>query len=325
MGPFLIISFILLFFNKVYKTQLDNLIMIKTVIHGIIIFLLILPITSAEPAEIKTGIYVLNLGKFDIGTGSFTADFYFSFKCDNICPVFDFEFSNGRAATTDKIIDLPNEKFYRIQANLNSQIDLKKYPLDSQRLQIVIEDKKSTVDFVRFLPNIDESGIDKDIAFTGWIIKDWTAVETEHVYEVYDETYSRYVFTIPIERIALNSFLKTFLPVIFILLVMFSSYFLDPDKITTRLAMAGSALVASVMFHISISNQIPPVSYLTFADKFMILTYLMVLIAFVINVVMLELLERKKVDLVTRIYRATEYSSIAIALLLYAFLFIVAL
>lgn len=285
---------------------------------------LILPFVNAT-TEIQTGVYLLNLGKFDISTGSFTADFYLSLKCSELCPNFDFEFSNGRAATVDKIIDSPIEKFYRIQANLNSQIDLKRYPLDSQNLQIILEDKKSTIDKVRYVPNIKETGIDPEIAFSGWSVGEWSAIEVEHEYEVYDETYSRYVFTLPIERIALNSFFKTFLPVIFIVLVMLSSYFLDPDKVTTRLTMAGSALVASVMFHISISNQIPPVSYLTFADKFMIMTYLLVLITFAINVVLLELLERKKIELASRIYRATEYSSIAIAFLLYALVFITAL
>ena len=297
----------------------------KIVLLSILLILLAIPLNLAKPSEIQTAVYVLNLGKFDIGTGSFTADFYLSFKCDNVCPAFDFEFSNGRAATVDKIIDTASEKFYRIQANLNSPIDLKRYPLDAQKLQIIIEDKKATIDSVRFVPNLKETGIDKDIAFTGWEIGKWSAVEDEHYYGVYDETYSRYVFTIPIERIALNSFFKTFLPVIFIVLVMLSSYFLDPDKITTRLAMAGSALVASVMFHISITNQIPPVSYLTFADKFMVLTYLLILLSFVINVVLLELLERKKQELVMRIYRATEYSSILVTILLYVFLFVVAL
>ena len=310
-------------FHKIYKHNFDNSFMNKMLVFMIVLVLLVLPVVYAAPAEIQTGLYVLNLGKFDVGTGSFTADFYLSFKCDNACPAFDFEFSNGRAATIDKIINTASEKFYRIQANLNSPIDLKKYPLDSQKLQIVIEDKKATIDSVRFVPNLDESGIDSEIAFTGWTIGEWSAVESEHEYKVYDETYSRYIFTIPIERIALNSFFKTFLPIIFIVLVMLSSYFLDPDKITTRLAMAGSALVASGMFHISISNQIPPVSYLTIADKFMVLTYLLILLTFVINVILLELLERKKNEIVMRIYRATEYSSIAIAILLYLFLFIV--
>jgi len=77
-----------------------------------------------------------------------------------------------------------------------------------------------------------------------------------------------------------------------------------------------------VMFHISIANQIPPVGYLTFADKFMILTYLILLVSFVVNITMIELKERKNERLVVRIHRLTEYSMLAVAPVLYALLFI---
>lgn len=90
---------------------------------------------TANP-EIKVGIYVLNLGKFDVATGSFTADFYLSLKCDKVCPKQDFEFMNGRATSVDKLTDKPNEKLYRIQANLNSPIDLKKFPYDKQQFRL---------------------------------------------------------------------------------------------------------------------------------------------------------------------------------------------
>ena len=103
---------------------------------------------------------------------------------------------------------------------------------------------------------------------------------------------------------------------------MLTGFFLGTDKILTRLTMAGSALVASVMFHISISNQIPPTGYLTFADKFMVLTYLIVLLTFGLNVIMLKLQDFKKKELVEKIHRYTEYSMFIIVAILYALLFI---
>ncbi len=275
-----------------------------------------------EPKEVQVGLYLLNLGKFDIATGSFTADFYLDFQCEKECPEFDFEFMNGRASSIEKIIDEKDEKFYRIQANLNSPVNLRSFPFDRQEMQIIIEDKKATIDTLVYVPDIEESGIDNTIAFTGWRLGNWTAEERQHEYEVYDEVYSQYVFTIPINRIKVNSILKTFLPVIFILLVMLTGFFLGTDKILTRLTMAGSALVASVMFHISISNQIPPTGYLTFADKFMVLTYLIVLLTFGLNVIMLKLQDFKKKELVEKIHRYTEYSMFIIVAILYALLFI---
>ncbi len=285
------------------------------------LFLLCLPLVAAQE-EVNIGLYILNLGKFDIATGSFTADFYLSMTCETECSPENFEFMNGRTSSIDKIIDEPNEKFYRIQANLNSPIDLKSFPFDTQKMQIILEDKEKTIDDQIYIVNSEESGIDPSIVFTGWDIDDWNASVQEHEYSVYDETYSQYIFTINISRIVFNAFLKTFLPVIFILLVVIFSFLIDPDKVSTRLGMAGSSLVASVMFHVAISNQIPPVGYLTFADKFMVLTYMILLFSFLINISMLELQERKKNDIVDRLHRRTEYNIIWAVPILYFLLFI---
>jgi hypothetical protein len=296
-------------------------------------FFLSLFLVSAAPAKslpknipdtnISVGLYILNLGKFDVSTGSFTADFYLSFKCNNTCPQFDFEFMNGRASSLEKIIDSPNEKFYRIQANLNSPIDLKKFPFDNQKLEIILEDKKKTVEELRYIADKGESGIDESITFVGWDLGEWDARVIDHKYAIYNnETYSQYVFTIPISRIMVNAIFKTFLPITFIILVMLSSFVLDPDKITTRLAMVGSALVASVMFHVSIANQIPPVGYLTFIDKFMVLTYFVLLMSFVFNVFLLELQERKKEPLVKKLHSYTEFTMFILVPILYLILFI---
>ncbi|MEM4331040.1 MAG: hypothetical protein QW273_03475 [Candidatus Pacearchaeota archaeon] len=299
--------------------------MSKKLFFLLLIFFCSLAFVSSQnetDKEVKVGIYILNLGKFDISSGSFTADFYLSFKCDNLCPNIDFEFINGRAVTIDKIIDKPNEKFYRIQANLVSPIDLRNFPFDKQKMEIIIEDKRSTKETLVFVPNLEESGFDESIFFTGWKIEDWKAYTREHDYDIYNESYSQFIFEIPITRIKINSVFKTILPITFIMIVMLSSFVLDPDKITTRLSMVGSALVASVMFHVSLANQLPPVSYLTFIDKFMILSYFVILLSFLFNVTLLELYERKKEEKVKRLHRITEFTVFIIVPLLYFLLFI---
>ena len=109
----------------------------KIILSIIIAFIISATIASAQE-EIGIGLYLLNLGKFEVATGAFTADFYLSIKCKEECPALKYEFMNGRAASTEKIIDEPNEKFYRIQANLNSPINLKRFPFDSQKIEIIL-------------------------------------------------------------------------------------------------------------------------------------------------------------------------------------------
>ena len=47
---------------------------------------------------------------------------------------------------------------------------------------------------------------------------------------------------------------------------------------------------------------------LTLADKFMVLTYFVIISAAIFNLILLQLVEQKKSSLVERIHRATEFS-----------------
>ena len=189
-------------------------------------------------------------------------------------------------------------------------------------MQIILEDKKNTVEDLNYVPMDEESGIDDSIAFSGWNIDGWDSEVREHEYKIYGENYSQYIFNVDISRIAISSFFKTFIPVLFIMLILMFSFVMDPDKIAARLGVATSSLIASVMFHISISNQIPPVGYLTTADRFMMVSYFIILASVVLNVLLLELTERKKNELVEKIHRRTEYAVFIVVPIIYLIFFL---
>lgn len=288
----------------------------------ILLLLALVQLVRVSAEEVNVSIYVLNLGEYNPATGSFSADFYLHFKCRSICNTENFEFINGRANNINIIQDMHNEKFYRVHANLHSPVNLEKFPFDKQRMYIILEDTNNAIENLEYIVDYEESGIDNFIVFPGWNIDGWDAEVRNHYYPVYNETYSQYVFTVTVSKILFGSFIKTFLPVLFILLVVLFSFVLDVNKIYERLTMNGSGLIASVMFHITISNQIPPVGYLTFADKFMVVTYLIILTAFVINTYILMLIERKNKMLVEKIHRYTKYNMFIVTPLLYFILFV---
>jgi len=246
-----------------------------------------------KPQEVRVGVYVLSMGKLDVTTGSFTIDFYMSLKSDRPVPE-TFQFLNGRAADVDKITDEPNEKFYRILANLSSPINFRRFPFDAQELQVIMEDTKRVAGALVYVPDPAETGLDASVVFPGWLMTGWNATAAKHRYPAYKEDYSQYVFSVGIERVRMNSFIKTFLPVLFLMLITVSSFILNPDQIVVRLATISSSLVASAMFHISIAGQIPPVSYLTFADKFMVVTYFVLLVSFTLNISIFVLQGKKR-------------------------------
>jgi hypothetical protein len=272
----------------------------------------------SEPQKIRVGVYVLSLGKLDIASATFTSDFYLQLDSDQPIPDSSFELMHGQISSIEKTEDTAEketvngaevtkyEKFYRIKASHETPIDLHRFPFDRQQLVIQLEDKTHGTDEVVYEPDMKASGLDEDVYFTGWRLLGWKLETPEHGYPVYDETFSRLRCSIGIERVKFNMFLKTFLPVIFLMLIVMASFILDPEKVTTRLAAISSGLVASAMFHISISNQIPAVGYPTFADKFMLLTYLLLLCSFFLSIRVFMLQGRNDLEKAKKLNKLSE-------------------
>ena len=275
--------------------------------------------------RIKVGVYVIKIGEFSLTTGSFSVDFYLTLKSEvkPEYPMDTFEVINSKTISIEKIQDLPDMKQYRVRAVLNSAVDLQRFPFDKQKLQIIIENKTYTNDKVKYIPVKEESSLDKMVIFNGWEISGLSVEEQTHKYSVFQEYYSMYTYSVVIGKIIWNSFLKTFFPVLITMLVVACSFTMGvPDNMFDRFAISVIALIATVMFHINISNQIPPVSYFTTADKFMILAYMILLGTFFLNVSFVKLAENKKAHIVTKIHNILKYRMLVVIPLVFLAFFI---
>jgi hypothetical protein len=278
---------------------------------------------QVQPIQVRTSVYVLNLGKFDVSSGSYTVDFYLSMECDEACEP-DFEFMNGRATSMDKLIDEPNSKFYRVQANLAENIDLKNYPFDEHALSITLEDKRGQSNELVFVPDDAQSGVDPKVILVGWELNGWNATSETHHYAPYNEDYSRYSFALNIRRIFLASIMKTFLPVLFIVIVGLLALLIEErDKLWTRIGINTSSLIAAVMFHLNVTSSIPPVGYLTFADKFMLVTYVVLVLSLLSTIIMMMHAKHNDATLEKKIYSVSLYGIPLLTLVGYAVLFFV--
>lgn len=224
------------------------------------------------PVKVKVGLYVLNVGKYDLATGTYSVDFYLSMRSDKDMGEQKFEFMNGRGSL-DKLIDTKLEKFYRVKADLMTNVDLRTFPWDTHALPIVLEHTTRTAKELVYVPDADQTNIDPEVRLVGWELKRFTSTVRDHLYKVYNENYSQYVFNLEIGRVVFASSMKTFLPVIVFLIVTLVSLLIGVEKADSRITMNTALLIAAVMFHLSVQGSLPPVGYLTLADKVMIATY----------------------------------------------------
>ncbi len=77
-----------------------------------------------------------------------------------------------------------------------------------------------------------------------------------------------------IQRPWLAGFLKGILPALIIVCCNFLALFMRIDQMSQRLSITTSTLIAAVVFHLNLTASIPPLGYVTYADMFMLINYL---------------------------------------------------
>ena len=266
------------------------------------------PPAPQAPIRVRVGVYLLNVGRLDIGASTYAMDFYVSFRCDVDCEPGNFEILNGKA-TIEKNDDEPRFKVFRVRAELIAQFDLRSFPFDTHRLIIAMEDKVQQDNKIIYEPDLRMTGIHPSAVVVGWSLdKQWQVKVDRDSYAVYGQSYSRATFSIGTRRPKLSAFLKNLTPALIITLSGFLALLMGADKATPRLTLTTSSLVGSVLFHINMTSSMPPIGYLTFADRLMLINYIGLAAVLVVNVRVLALSEAGQTQLVANRLRQTRYS-----------------
>lgn len=245
-----------------------------------------------RPARVYVGLYLLTLGRLDLASGSYSADFFLTFRCDAPCTLPEFEFLNGRATSVETYELRPGYHELRVQAALVDDFPLNRYPFDRHNLIIALEDKKTPVSDIVFVPDQPHTGVDPKVVVAGWQLDPrWVTHVDEHYYPTFEAAYSRYTFEVFIQRPLLAALLKALLPATFIVIGGMLALLTPPDKI---LPVVTSTLVSTILFHINSTASLPPLGYLTMADRYMVINYLVLLIVLVAAIQMTVFGERDR-------------------------------
>lgn len=251
---------------------------------------------SADPQELTAGVYIINIGKIDLQTGSYDLDFYFWISTSDPSVDFTkekprFDFMNAQRITVDQSTLEPNYYEVRVRGTFLKNMDFRNYPFDKQQVTVEVEGFE-TVDKLVFVPDTAASGHDSLINVPGWNIGENESTILVHQYP--DGAYSRYMFSFVIERAALSSFLKTIFPVLIITTIAMLAFWMSPTNFSPRIGLAASTLLAAVAAHLNAANQIPPVGYLTLMDKVMLVVYALFLNNLLSMVLQMRLVDHKR-------------------------------
>jgi len=277
--------------------------------------------------NVLVGVYALDVGQIDLRTGSYTMDFYLSMRCATVdCNIGPFDFMNGAASSLELEENTTSEKVWRVQADLYENLDLHQYPFDSHALTIQIESQSLTKENLTYLPDPRYSGIDSTIVVVGWSISGWSQSVVDHYYQVYNQTYSRYIFSLNLSREP-TSAIQLFIPVILLTFIALLAMFMYGDVSSVfenRILLTASLLVAAVLLQLGLDSSLPPLGYLTFADWILIATYLVLGAGLVSSITILHYHHQKNSGMIKKIHhhsvRLVPLLAIAVYLLVFLLL-----
>ncbi|MEM3008214.1 MAG: hypothetical protein QXW37_07955 [Candidatus Nitrosotenuis sp.] len=278
---------------------------------------------QTHPAKYEIGVYLLNVGKVDLQTGSYDLDFYMWIRSDDADFTKSkpaFEFMNGRVATETITVE-PHYYEIRVKGTFLKNMNFQKYPFEQLSLTIEVEGLDD-INYVVFVPDVDTSGIDELVNIPGWRLVSNDSQIVEHHYPD-GKSYSRYVFSMTIERHFLSSFLKTIFPVIIITTIAMLAFWMSPTNFAPRIGLGASTLLAAVAAHLNAANQLPPIGYLTLFDKIMIIAYALFLNNLLSMVIQMRFIDHDKKDEAVKINARMRRLMPAIIVIIFFSLFLI--
>jgi len=234
------------------------------------------------PVTVKVGLVLSEVRGYDIQTGTFDTEFFLSLTGDKEMPNVNLDFTNGHGVDCKAIADVPTFKFYRCSGSFTSEVDLRKYPFDTQKLQISFEDQVYGVDTVIFEPDQQRTSLDEGFRIAGYGIASVGAHAYKHQYPPRfdrDDLYvSRYKFVVGVDRFGTSAAFSVYVPAFIIVIISLMGLWCPPDELEVRSNAGAPMLAAAVLFHYSLIQSLPATGYLTAADKLMLGVYVSLLL-----------------------------------------------
>jgi hypothetical protein len=280
---------------------------------------------AVSPDVYLMNITVLNISDIDLNAGTYTVDMFISLICQNApcknAPNWDVMNATEDIDPVDQGSSIEfNSYDYRLKTTLIGQVDYTFYPFDYLYIEIFIEDKKLGSDQITYQLaslNVDEMLFNP----SGWYYKpEQNGSEVTAISYPLDPTkFDRIDIWMFLERDRFGAFMKTIFAALVIVLVGMLSYLLRVEDAKERLALTSSTLVAIVLYHISLVASVPATGYLTFVDKFMVATYVVIFLSLVVSVLLMVYVNNEQNDKAEKLHLRTRWTIPALWILLMAY------
>ena len=199
----------------------------------------------------------------------------------------------------------------RVQGIFASDLDFSEFPFDRQILKItIVPFNPDTVDLIGLTPY--EEWTD------GLKFRDWILIETkgfESSVDYLGETYPTYEFQLFIDRIPNFYIIKVIVPVFIMSLLALCGFLISPADFDARLGVTVTLLLTVVAYTFIAGENLPVLSYLTFVDAYLVVSFFICVVS-VLGTVVFRLLTGVEYDdddiLTLKMHRASKLTGLVL-------------
>jgi hypothetical protein len=165
------------------------------------------------------------------------------------------------------------EQDLNIFVPLSGRFDLRRFPFDRQTLQLQLESFVFPSAQVEFVDDPARTGFDSALRLPEWEIVSATGSVSEVDVMRSRERFSRYTLDIVIARKPGFYLWKVFLPMIVIVALSWSIFWMPEERFAHRSRITATGVLTIVAYQFAFAADLPRVGYLTLLDKAMILSF----------------------------------------------------
>jgi len=271
-----------------------------------------------EPVRCDVGMYIVSLSDADLRSGTCVTDFWvwFRWQDPDYNPLDSLEVIDGvideKSGEVRKILkDGHQYACQRIRATIRQRWDVHRFPLDTQRLVISIEDAAVESDQVVFVADESGSSVSPSVSVPGWNIGRFSIATRPQVYDTnYGDTdlptgasseYSRVIVSLDLHRPGMGLFFKLFAGLFVAVGISLVSIAVRPTDLDPRFGLPVGAMFASIASQYVIASVLPDSADFTLADQLHILAVVVIFMALLESVVSLFLTNAGRESLARRV------------------------
>ncbi len=281
----------------------------------------VLPPNEGKPIPVAVGVYIINFAGIDEPKETYQIVGYLTAKWQDKRLAFnakklgllekvyndkdqvwhpDIEIFNQVGARNSSRIQIkitPSGNVSYIEsfdATVSSDLQLRRFPFDSQNLRLIIDSFQYHNKEVLFFPDKDKIGVNREpfVTLSEWTIKDVKYAQTDQFFPQDQQTYSRLNIFFDIQRNSGFYVWKVFVPLLLIFGISWACFWISIELLDILTAIGVTNLLTGIAFSLTVTGSLPKVSYLTFIDGFIGLIYLFIFAA-IIEVIILHYLSKK--------------------------------